>query len=425
VSNIAVIGTGYVGLSSGACFARLGHVVTCVDVVEEKVRSLNSGVMPIVETGLEELVAEGVAAGRLMFTTDVASAVTHAEVVFLCVPTPEGEDGSADLSYIQTAARTLSPLLQSGAVVVNKSTVPVGSTKVVERELKRPDVSVVSNPEFLREGSAIQDFLKPDRVVVGSDDQEAAIKVAALYEKVGAPVVVTDPASAETIKYAANAFLATKISYINAVAAICEGVGADIRDVVLGLGYDHRIGHEFLKPGPGWGGSCFPKDTKAMVKIAEDAGYDFGLLKGVITVNEQQYVRIVEKIRKSCGGSVKGKTIAVWGLTFKARTDDLRDSPSVEIVTRLVAAGARIVAYDPTVTKPPRGLEAIEIASSPLEACSSADMVAVLTEWDDFRWVSPADVAKVISSRSVVDARNLLDRSEWKRAGFDYQGIGR
>ena len=413
------------GLSSGACFARLGHVVTCVDVVVEKVQGLNSGVMPIVETGLEELVAEGVAAGRLMFTTDVASAVTHAEVVFLCVPTPEGEDGSADLSYIQTAAKTLSSLLQSGAVVVNKSTVPVGSTKVVERELKRPDVSVVSNPEFLREGSAIQDFLKPDRVVVGSDDQEAALKVAALYEKVGAPVVVTDPASAETIKYAANAFLATKISYINAVAAICEGVGADIRDVVLGLGYDHRIGHEFLKPGPGWGGSCFPKDTKAMVKIAEDAGYDFGLLKGVITVNEQQYVRIVDKIRKSCGGSVKGKTVAVWGLTFKARTDDLRDSPSVEIVTRLVAAGARVVAYDPTVTKPPRGLEAIEIASSPLEACRAADMVALLTEWDDFRWVSPADVAKVMSIRSVVDARNLLDRSEWKRAGFDYQGIGR
>ena len=400
-------------------------MVTCVDVVVEKVQGLNSGVMPIVETGLEELVAEGVAAGRLMFTTDVASAVTHAEVVFLCVPTPEGEDGSADLSYIQTAARTLSSLLQSGAVVVNKSTVPVGSTKVVERELKRPDVSVVSNPEFLREGSAIQDFLKPDRVVVGSDDQEAALKVAALYEKVGAPVVVTDPASAETIKYAANAFLATKISYINAVAAICEGVGADIRDVVLGLGYDHRIGHEFLKPGPGWGGSCFPKDTKAMVKIAEDAGYDFGLLKGVITVNEQQYVRIVDKIRKSCGGSVKGKTVAVWGLTFKARTDDLRDSPSVEIVTRLVAAGARVVAYDPTVTKPPRGLEAIEIASSPLEACRAADMIALLTEWDDFRWVSPADVAKLMSIRSVVDARNLLDRSEWKRAGFDYQGIGR
>lgn len=425
MTNIAVIGTGYVGLSSGACFARLGHVVICVDVVEEKVAKLRAGILPIVETGLEELVAEGVSAGRLSFTTDIASAVADAEVVFLCVPTPEGEDGNADLSYIQTAARTLSPILQSGAVVVNKSTVPVGSTKVVERELKRPDVSVVSNPEFLREGSAIQDFLKPDRVVVGSDDQEAAIKVASLYEKVGAPTVLTDPASAETIKYAANAFLATKISYINAVAAICEGVGADIRDVVLGLGYDHRIGHEFLRPGPGWGGSCFPKDTKALVKIAENVGYDFGLLKGVITVNEQQYGRIIEKIRLGAGGSVKDKRIAVWGLTFKARTDDLRDSPSVEIVARLLAAGARVTVFDPTVSSAPQGLEAISVAVDPLSACNEADLVTVLTEWDDFRWVSPVDVAGVISRRFVVDARNLLDRSEWKRAGFEYQGVGR
>jgi UDPglucose 6-dehydrogenase len=425
MSNIAVIGTGYVGLSSGACFARLGHVVTCVDVVQLKIDNLNQGILPIVETGLEELVAEGVAAGKLIFTTDVVSAVKNADVVFLCVPTPEGADGSADLSYIQTAARTLSPLLRSGAIVVNKSTVPVGSTKVVERELKRPDVSVVSNPEFLREGSAIQDFLHPDRVVVGSDNQEAAIAVGALYEKVGAPVVVTDPASAETIKYAANAFLATKISYINAVAAICEGVGADINDVVLGLGYDKRIGHEFLRPGPGWGGSCFPKDTKAMVKIAQDAGYDFGLLKGVITVNDQQYGRIVDKIRAAAGGVLKGKKIASWGLTFKAMTDDLRDSPAVEIITRLLADGASVTVFDPTVSIAPKGLDAITVCSSPLEACAGADVIAVLTEWDDFRWVSPTDAAGAVSVKQIVDARNLLDRSEWRRAGFEYQGIGR
>jgi UDPglucose 6-dehydrogenase len=425
MSNIAVIGTGYVGLSSGACFAHLGHVVTCVDVVQLKIDNLNKGILPIVETGLEELVAEGVAAGKLSFTTDVASAVKNADVIFLCVPTPEGADGSADLSYIQTAARTLSPLLRSGAVVVNKSTVPVGSTKVVERELKRPDIAVVSNPEFLREGSAIQDFLHPDRVVVGSDNQEAAIAVGALYEKVGAPVVVTDPASAETIKYAANAFLATKISYINAVAAICEGVGADINDVVLGLGYDKRIGHEFLRPGPGWGGSCFPKDTKAMVKIAQDAGYDFGLLKGVITVNDQQYGRIVDKIRAAAGGTLKGKKIASWGLTFKALTDDLRDSPAVEIVTRLLADGASVSVFDPTVTVAPKGLDAITVSASPLEACAGADVIAVLTEWDDFRWVSPTDAAGAVSVKQIVDARNLLDRSEWRRAGFEYQGIGR
>jgi UDPglucose 6-dehydrogenase len=425
MSNIAVIGTGYVGLSSGACFAHLGHVVTCVDVVQGKIDNLNNGILPIVETGLQELVAEGVGAGRLTFTIDVASAVKDADVVFLCVPTPEGADGSADLSYIQTAARTLSPLLRSGAIVVNKSTVPVGSTKVVERELKRPDVSVVSNPEFLREGSAIQDFLHPDRVVVGSDNQEAAIAVGALYEKVGAPVVVTDPASAETIKYAANAFLATKISYINAVAAICEGVGADINDVVLGLGYDKRIGHEFLRPGPGWGGSCFPKDTKAMVKIAQDAGYDFGLLKGVITVNDQQYGRIVDKIRTAAGGTLKGKKIASWGLTFKALTDDLRDSPAVEIVTRLLADGASVTVFDPTVTVAPKGLDAITVSASPLEACAGVDVIAVLTEWDDFRWVSPTEVAGAVSVKQIVDARNLLDRSEWRRAGFEYQGIGR
>jgi UDPglucose 6-dehydrogenase len=393
--------------------------------VQLKIDNLNKGILPIVETGLVELVAEGVSAGKLIFTTDVVSAVKDADVVFLCVPTPEGADGSADLSYIQTAARTLSPLLRSGAIVVNKSTVPVGSTKVVERELKRPDVSVVSNPEFLREGSAIQDFLHPDRVVVGSDNQEAAISVGALYEKVGAPFVVTDPASAETIKYAANAFLATKISYINAVAAICEGVGADINDVVLGLGYDKRIGHEFLRPGPGWGGSCFPKDTKAMVKIAQDAGYDFGLLKGVITVNDQQYGRIVDKIRAAAGGTLKGKMIAAWGLTFKALTDDLRDSPAVEIITRLLADGASVSVFDPTVTVAPKGLDAITVSASPLEACTGADVIAVLTEWDDFRWVLPTEVAGAVRVKQIVDARNLLDRSEWRRAGFEYQGIGR
>ena len=425
MAKIAVIGTGYVGLSSGACFARLGHKVVCVDVVQVKIDNLNKGILPIVETGLKELVDEGVDAGLLSFTSDVVSAVKDAEVVFLCVPTPEGADGSADLSYIQTAARTLSPLLQSGAVVVNKSTVPVGSTKVVERELKRPDIAVVSNPEFLREGSAIHDFLHPDRVVVGSDNQEAAVRVAALYEKVGAPVVVTDPASAETIKYAANAFLATKISYINAVAAICEGVGADVNDVVLGLGYDKRIGHEFLRPGPGWGGSCFPKDTKAMVKIAQDAGYDFGLLKGVITVNDQQYGRIVEKIRVAAGGSLKGKKIASWGLTFKALTDDLRDSPAVEIVTRLIASGASVSVFDPTVTVAPKGLEAITVVTSPIEACADADVIAVLTEWNEFRWVAPSDALAVVRNTQIVDARNLLDRSEWRRAGFEYQGIGR
>lgn len=424
MTNIVIIGTGYVGLSSGACFAKLGHKVVCVDLVQSKIDNLNRGILPIVETGLDILVAEGVEAGLLTFTTDVASAMKDAETVFLCVPTPARADGSADLSYIKAAAKTLSPLLRSGAIVVNKSTVPVGSTKIVECELMRTDVAVVSNPEFLREGSAIQDFLHPDRIVVGSDNQEAAVVVGALYEKVGAPVLVTDPASAETIKYAANAFLATKISYINAVAAICEGVGADINAVALGLGYDKRIGHEFLQPGPGWGGSCFPKDTKAMIKIAADAGYNFELLKGVITVNEQQFVRIVDKIREAAGGSLKGKKIASWGLTFKARTDDLRDSPAVEIVMRILAEGASVSIFDPTVKVAPKGLDTTTISISPLEACGGADVIAVLTEWDIFRMVLPTDAADVVRNKQIVDARNILDKSEWCRVGFQYQGIG-
>ena len=427
MSDIAVIGTGYVGLTSGACFARLGHSVVCVDIDHTKIERLNQGIMPIVETGIEELVQEGVQAGQLKFTTDIAEAVKRVDVVFLCVPTPEGEDGSADLTYVQSAARTLSPLLKSGAIVVNKSTVPVGSTRVVERELQRTDIPVVSNPEFLREGSAIHDFLNPDRIVVGSEDREAAVAVAALYETIGAPVVVTDPASAETVKYAANAFLATKISFINAVAAICEGVGADIRDVVLGLGYDKRIGHEFLRPGPGWGGSCFPKDTKALVKIAQSAGYDFGLLKGVITVNDQQYDRIVSKIRDACGGELRGKTVAIWGITFKARTDDQRDSPSIEVSARLLAQGAKLRMYDPTVHEVPRLLPDgdVTICRTAVETTMGADVIAVLTEWDEFRWITPDQVLDTVSARQIVDARNLLDRSEWVRHGFQYQGIGR
>jgi UDPglucose 6-dehydrogenase len=298
---------------------------------------------------------------------------------------------------------------------------------VVERELQRSDIPVVSNPEFLREGSAIHDFLHPDRIVVGSVNREAALAVAALYESVGAPVVVTDPASAETVKYAANAFLATKISFINAVAAICEGVGADIRDVVLGLGYDKRIGHEFLRPGPGWGGSCFPKDTKALVKIAEGAGYDFGLLKGVITVNDQQYERIVSKIRLACDGTLQGKTIAIWGITFKAGTDDQRDSPSIEVALRLLDQGAHLKMHDPTVVEVPRLLAGknVSIFDTALDAASGADVIAVLTEWDEFRWLNPVEIGKAVKSHHIVDGRNHLDRSEWVRSGFSYEGIGR
>jgi UDPglucose 6-dehydrogenase len=422
-SRIAIIGTGYVGLTSGACFAQLGHDVVCADIDVEKVERLQRGELPIFEPGLEQVVRDGIRSGRLRFVVGAATAAKDCEFAYLCVPTPQGADGSADLSYLETAAREIADVLPSESIVVNKSTVPVGSTKVVERVLQRPDVKVVSNPEFLREGSAVHDFLKPDRIVVGSDDQAAAIRVASLYLGVPAPLIVTDPASAETIKYAANAFLATKISFVNAVAAVCEAVGADVNDVVLGIGYDHRIGKDFLRPGPGWGGSCFPKDTKALVHIAEEAGYDFNLLRGVVAVNDEQRERIVQKIVDAVGGDVAGRTIAVWGLTFKANTDDLRDSPAIAITSRLAEMSAKIRAYDPTTTG--RELAGIEIVDDPLTACDGADVLVVLTEWDQFRWVDLFEVRARLGRQAIVDARNLLDAPAARRLGFNYQGVGR
>jgi UDPglucose 6-dehydrogenase len=426
VTRIAIVGTGYVGLTTGACFAHLGHDVVCADIDPEKVERLNRGEITIVEHRLGELVAEGLRRGNLRFVLGAANAVPECEIAFLCVPTPQGDDGSADLSYVQAACAEIAEALPYESIVVNKSTVPVGSTKVVERVLKRPDVRVVSNPEFLREGSAVDDFLKPDRVVVGADDRSAAIAVGALYEGVRAQVIVTDPASAETIKYAANAFLATKLSFINAIAAICEGVGADVNDVVVGMGYDKRIGTEFLRPGPGWGGSCFPKDSRALLKIANDAGYHFDLLAGVITVNDEQFDRVTDKIRHAAGGDLNGVTIAVWGLTFKARTDDLRDSPSLSIIQRLLDGGAKIRAYDPTVTERRTGIPPeITICPDPYDATDGADVLTVLTEWDDFRWLDPTLVTPRMTGRQIIDGRNILDRSDWQRAGFTHQGIGR
>jgi len=424
MSNIAVIGTGYVGLTTGAYLAHLGHNVVCADVIPDKVAALARGEVPILEEGLEELVRAGIDGGRLRFVLGEAAAVeeSDAEFVFLCVPTPQGDDGSADLSYIEAAARALGPVVRQESVVINKSTVPVGSTLVVERALQRGDVAVVSNPEFLREGSAVHDCLHPDRIVIGSEDQAAAIRVASLFSEIKAPVIVTDPASAETIKYASNAFLATKISFVNAVANLCEAVGADVRDVVVGMGYDHRIGFEYLKPGPGFGGSCFPKDSRALVRIAQDNGYDFSLLRGVIEVNEQQFERMTAKVVRMAGGSVEGKTVGVWGLTFKARTDDTRRSPSLEVIGRLLARGARVKAYDPAAHQE---IEGVERAADPYAACEGASVLVVLTEWDELRWVDFEKVAGVMAEPRIVDTRNLLDPAAARRRGFAYEGIGR
>lgn len=422
-AKIAVIGTGYVGLTTGSCFAELGHDVLCADIDIDKVDKLKQGEIPIHEDGLEQVVRKNMSAGRLDFILGAAKAVRGREFVYLCVPTPQGDDGRADLSYVEAAAREIGPHLRPGAVVINKSTVPVGSTVLVEKVIGRKDIAVVSNPEFLREGSAVGDFLNPDRVVIGADDRDAASRVAALYLGVHAPILITDPASAETCKYAANAFLATKISFANAVAAVCEAAGADVSDVLMGIGYDSRIGHNFLNPGPGWGGSCFPKDTKAMIAIAEDAGYNFAFLRGVVEVNNQQFERVVSKIRSAAGGSLTNKSVALLGLAFKAGTDDMRDSPSIEVARRLIKAGAIVRAYDPVA----KGctLEGVEECNDAYAAAEGAEVVAILTEWQEFKFLDLDRLAEVVRGKHVVDARNILDRGAVQRHGFTYEGIGR
>ncbi len=432
--RLGVVGTGYVGLTTGACFAHLGHHVVCGDVDARKVDLLNNGMIPIVEDGLAKIVADARAAGRLEFVLGAEAAADEADIVFLCVPTPQGDDGSADLSYIEEAARQIASVLKPGAVVVNKSTVPVGSTIVVEEALQRPDVFVVSNPEFLREGTAVDDFLSPDRVVIGSADRGAAERVAELYSSIDTMVLITDPASAETIKYAANGFLAMKISFVNAVAAMCEAVGADVAAVVDGIGSDRRIGRQFLNPGPGWGGSCFPKDSRALVKIAEEHGYNFTMMRGVIDVNDEQLERMVAKISRAVGRTghdLAGVRVGALGLTFKAGTDDLRESPALAIIGELRAAGAHVVAYDPTTVgelSPHQvtTLAGIELVADALAVGADADVIAIFTEWPDFAKIELDALAAVARAGTpIVDTRNLLDPAQVREAGFEYDGVGR
>jgi UDPglucose 6-dehydrogenase len=468
VSRVGVVGAGYVGLTTAACLAHLGHDVVCGDVDVEKVARLSRGDVPILENGLPELVAAGLRRGRLSFVLGAGAATSGQEFVFLCVPTPQRPDSSADLSFVEEALRELAPVLRPDAVVVAKSTMPPGSSRHVRQVLAAiadcpPSVGVVSNPEFLREGSAVHDFLHPDRIVVGSDEPETAVRVSALYKGIQAPLLVTDCASAEMIKYASNTFLATKISFVNAIANLCEAFDADVRSVTLGMGYDHRIGFDFLSPGPGYGGPCLPKDTAALIRAAEEVDYDFSLLRGVTKVNETQHARVVEKVEAVTGG-VDGVRIAVWGLTFKADTDDLRGSPALEVVRRLLAAGALIAAFDPAAGEEAGSLlgareinirevtipdsEVVLVgeramatapAAAPLrvpperffatrdayEACRDAAVLVVLTEWDEFRWLDFERVQRLMSVPSVVDARNILDPAALRRIGFSYQGIGR
>ncbi|WP_090011553.1 UDP-glucose dehydrogenase family protein [Lentzea albidocapillata] len=428
VRRIAVVGTGYVGLTTGACLASLGHRVVCADVDAGKVERLSRGEVDILEPRLAELVAEGLASGRLSFVLGASAAVADAEVVFLCVPTPMGVGGIADLAAVESVVDETRDLLPSGTVIVNKSTVPVGTSIRTAELLRRDDVAVVSNPEFLREGSAVHDFLNPDRIVVGCDQQDAAERVAALYARLGAPTVLTDAASAEMVKYAANCFLAMKLSYVNAVAELCERLGANITDVTEGMGYDKRIGQAFLNPGPGWGGSCLPKDTHAMLQVADAADFEFRLLRATIDTNERQRQRMVEKVRLAVtgkrGGSLSHVRLGLLGLTFKAGTDDLRDSPALAVAALLKQAGAELVGYDPALAGG-TDLGPVSVVDDPYLAAKDVDALVVLTEWPEFRSLDWARLAETVRQTVVVDTRNILDPDVIRRAGLTCTSLGR
>jgi UDPglucose 6-dehydrogenase len=431
--RVAMIGSGYVGLVSGACFADFGHEVICVDVNEARIADLKRGIIPIYEPGLDRLVADNAAAGRLSFTTDIAAAVGTSEAVFIAVGTPSRRgDGHADLSYVSAAARDIAKAMKAYTVVVTKSTVPVGTGDTVEHIIRetRPDAafSVVSNPEFLREGAAIEDFKRPDRVVVGANDERAKAVMAELYRPLSlnaAPILFTDRRTAELTKYAANAFLATKITFINEIADLCEEVGADVQLVARGIGMDKRIGSKFLNAGPGYGGSCFPKDTLALIRSAQDHGVSLRVVESVVAVNDSRKTAMARKVVKACGGSVQGKTIAVLGLTFKPNTDDMRDAPAINIIDALQRAGATIRAYDPVgMEQAKMVLQDVVYCADAYDCAHGADALVLITEWDAFRALDLARLKQRMRAPVVVDLRNVYRAEEMARQGFDYIRVG-
>ena len=432
--QVAMIGTGYVGLVSGACFADFGHQVTCIDKDAGKIERLRQGGIPIFEPGLEGLVARNVAAGRLFFDTEAAEAVRNADAVFIAVGTPSRRgDGHADLSYVYAAAEEIADLMDGFTVVVTKSTVPVGTGDEIERIIKarRPDAqfAVVSNPEFLREGAAIEDFKRPDRVVVGLEDERARPVMSELYRPLylnETPIVFTGRRTSELIKYAANAFLAMKITFINEMADLCEAVGADVQQVAKGIGLDGRIGSKFLNAGPGYGGSCFPKDTLALVRTATDFGAPVQLIEATVRVNDQRKKAMADKVVKAMGGDVKGKRIGVLGLTFKPNTDDMRDAPSLDIIPALQAMGAVITAYDPEgETEARHLLKGVTFAAEPYAVAKGANAVVIITEWDEFRALDLDRIKADMASPVLVDLRNIYRPDDVRRQGFDYVSIGR
>ena len=420
--NVSIIGAGYVGLVTAAGLAQLGHRVRLGEADEARVGKLSAGEVPIFEEGLEDLLAEARRNDLISFHSSNVDAVEDADLVFLCLPTPEGDDGRADLAFIYAVIDELGNELEENALFVVKSTVPPGTVSSLRKRLADlgSTAGIVSHPEFLREGRAVPDFMKPDRIVVGAWDDGDADRVASLYTDLDTRIIKTDPTSSEMIKYANNAYLASRLTFVNTLANVCEAVGADILDVIEGLGSDHRIGPHFLQPGPGYGGSCFPKDTSALIAVAEDAGYDFQLLRAVIVADEEQRRRVAEKVRLAAGGGLRGRKVAMWGIAFKAGTDDVRESPAVRIAALLQAEGAEVVAYDPEASS-----HAVGMAGSALEAVEGADVLLVATEWPEFAEVDLTEVARLMRGHRVVDARNLLDPKHVRKVGLDYWGLGR
>ncbi|MEP7213281.1 MAG: UDP-glucose/GDP-mannose dehydrogenase family protein [Acidobacteriota bacterium] len=431
--QIAVIGTGYVGLVTGACFAEFGVDVTCVDVDAAKIEKLNNGVIPIYEPGLDQIVEKNVKAGRLRFTTDIKTAVEGALVVFIGVGTPPKADGSPDMSYYRQAAKDIAGAMNGYKVLVTKSTVPIGTGKwlrefVSENQATKTNFGVASNPEFLREGAAIDDFMRPDRVVIGSNEEDAIAIMKDLYRPlylIETPIVITSLEAAELIKYAANAFLATKITFINEVANLCDAIGCDVHDVARGMGMDNRIGRKFLHPGPGYGGSCFPKDTRALTTVADQFGVETRIVDAVIEANDRQRDAMIPKIEKMVG-DLKGKKIGMLGLSFKPETDDMRESPAIDIVHALVKAGASVRAFDPVAMDEAKHfINGIEYATDEYDALQDADVLVIVTEWNQFRALDMARVKSLLKSPRIVDLRNIYEPKDMRAHGFEYVGVGR
>ncbi len=426
MADIAVIGAGYVGLTTGTCLAHLGHNVTIADIDEIKVQKLSEGEVTIFEPGLSELLTQGIENGNLKFVVGATSASRNAAFHFLCLPTPPNPDGSTNMEYFSSAIEEIKDILPPNSVIVNKSTLPVGTASQLKKQIQRTDVEIVSNPEFLSEGNAVQDFLQPSRIVIGAESQKAASSVAALFKDIDTTTQITGTESSELIKHTANAFLAMKLTFINEIATLCELVGANVLDVAEGIGYDPRIGSTYLRPGPGWGGSCFPKDSASLLQTANKAGFDFELLEKAITLNQTHLQRTAQKVVDALpqGKEPENSKIAALGLTFKAGTDDLRSSPSLTVIEHLFNLNARVSAYDPMVNLPIENMSKLEITSTAYEAANNADALVILTEWQEFADLNFERIREAMRHPIVVDARNLLNPQDLELLGFQYIGLG-